>query len=208
MGTYPIMLNMTDKAAVVVGGGRIAYRKTLSLLQAGAHVTVVSPAIHLKMKALFTDKKIVWKNKSFEPEDIHSALLVIAATNNRQVNEYVALSSGNHQLVNVVDRQELSDFHVPAKLERGDLTICVATGGASPTLAKVIRDELAVIYGDSYEEYLNFLTVSRDKLKHSILNQQTKVRLLKEITNDTYRQSIEMRKAFIEILDDFTISKL
>jgi precorrin-2 dehydrogenase / sirohydrochlorin ferrochelatase len=197
-----MMLNMTGKLAVVVGGGRIAYRKMLGLLEAGAQVTIISPVIHMNMEALLATHKIEWKNKMFEPQDIHDAFIVIAATNNQQVNEFIALSTGSHQLVNVVDCQELSDFYVPAKLERGDLTICVATGGASPTLAKVIRDELAVIYDDSYKDYLEFLAVSREKVKYSILDQRTKRCLLKDITDETYRKSKQKRQAFLEIINN------
>jgi len=203
MGTYPMMLNMKNKAAVVVGGGTIAYRKTLGLLQAGADVTVISPVIHSKMEVLFLNHQIAWKNKVFEPQDLHSAVLVIAATNQPQVNELVALSAGGHQLVNVVDSQALSDFQVPAKLQRGDLTIAVATGGASPTLATVIRDELAEKYDNSYKDYVDFLALARDQVKNSTADQQTKACLLKVITGEDYRQSHTMQQAFLELISAF-----
>ncbi|MBE1553955.1 NAD(P)-binding protein [Sporosarcina limicola] len=203
MENYPIMLNIKDKVVVVVGGGQIAYRKMIGLLQAGASVTVISPVIHLKIEELFTDNRIAWKNKVFEPDDLASALIVIAATNSEKVNEFVALSAGHHQLVNVVDNPELSTFHVPATLKRGGLTISIATGGASPTLAKVIRDELAEIYDESYEDYVEFLALSREKVKQSILDQQTKMQLLKEIISDAYRKSNEKQKVFLEMIDGF-----
>ena len=193
---------MKNKAAVVVGGGNIAYRKTVGLLQAGADVTVISPAIHLKMAVLFKNNQITWKNKLFEEQDLHSAIIVIAATNQPKVNEFVALSAGNHQFVNVVDSQALSDFQVPAKLERGDLTISVATGGASPALAMVIRDELAEKYDDSYKAYVDFLALARDQVKSSVVDQQTKLRLLKVITGEAYRQSYHMQQAFLEMISD------
>lgn len=196
------MINMTGKVAVVIGGGQIAYRKTLVLLQAGAYVTVISPVIHSKFEELIAEYQLEWKNKVFEPDDLQGAFIVIAATNNPQVNEFVAMSSGSHQLVNVVDRRELSDFDVPAKLERGDLTIAVATGGASPTLATVIRDELAERYDDSYKEYLDFLAIARDQVTHSKLDRPTKVRLLKVITGEMYRQSHNMQEAFLEMISD------
>ncbi len=203
MKSYPIMLNIEDKVVVVVGGGRIACRKIVDLLQAGAYVTVISPVIHSKIEQLFVENKIAWKNKLFEPDDLDSALIVIAATNSETVNTFVASSAGKHQLVNIVDNPELSTFHVPAKLTRGDLTISVATGGASPTLSKSIRDELAVIYEDSYGDYLEFLTLSREKVKHSMLDQPIKTKLLKAITNDTYRQSFNMQNAFLELIGGY-----
>jgi precorrin-2 dehydrogenase/sirohydrochlorin ferrochelatase len=203
MKSYPIMLKIEAEAVVVVGGGLIAHRKIVGLLQAGANVTVVSPMIHSRIEQLFVENKISWKNKMFEPVDLDSALIVIAATNNETVNTFVASSASKHQLVNIVDNPELSAFHVPAKLTRGDLTISVATGGASPTLSKSIRDELAVIYDDSYGAYLEFLTLSREKVKHSVLDQTTKTKLLKAITNETYRQSNNMQNAFLEIIDGY-----
>ena len=109
-----------------------------------------------------------------------------------------------HQLVNVVDNPELSNFHVPAKLTRGDLTISVATGGASPTLAKVIRDELSSVYDDSYAEYFSaFLAEVREKVRNSPLDRATKMQYLKEVTNVTYRHSIEAQTDFLEIIDGF-----
>ncbi|MEK4403551.1 NAD(P)-dependent oxidoreductase [Sporosarcina sp. FSL K6-6792] len=203
MKSYPIMLNIEGKAVVVVGGGLIAYRKVTGLLQAGAYITVISPVIHSKIEQLFIENKISWKNKSFEPVDLDSALIVIAATNSEIVNTFVASSAGKHQLVNIVDNPELSTFHVPAKLTRGDLTISVATGGGSPTLSKSIRDELAVIYDDTYGDYLEFLTLSREKVKHSIFDQTIKTKLLKAITNDMYRQSNNMQNAFLELISGY-----
>ncbi len=203
MKSYPIMLKIEAEAVVVVGGGLIAYRKIVGLLQAGAYVTVVSPNVHSKIEQLFIENKIAWKNKLFEPHDLDSAMIVIAATNNEMVNTFVASSAGKHQLVNIVDNPEVSTFHVPAKLTRGDLTISVATGGASPTLSKSIRDELAVIFDDSYGDYLGFLTLSREKVKRSVLDQTTKSKLLKAITNETYRKSNNMQNAFLEIIDGY-----
>lgn len=203
MGTYPIMMNMKDKVVVVVGGGRIAYRKLMGLLQAGAQITVISPMIHEKIEKLLTRNQLNWKKKLFEPTDLAGALFVIAATNDKNVNGNVALSAQNNQLVNIVDHPKMSHFHVPAKLQRGDLTISVATGGASPILSKVIRNELATLYDESYEDYLKFLAISREQLKELHLSQDVKMKLLKEITDENYRQSKNKQKNFLKMLDDY-----
>ena len=195
---YPMMMNMENKVAVVVGGGRVAYRKIVGLLRAGASITIISPVIHGEIKKVLATNQVIWKNKLFEPEDLQNALLVIAATNDKEVNEHVAASTGSHQLVNIVDDREKSDFHVPAKLTRGDLTIAVATGGASPTLARVIRNELAEIYDESYDEYLEFLAVSREQIKLLPLNQDLKRQMLQQITDSTYRKSINKQMEFLE----------
>lgn len=196
--TYPVMMNMENKAVVVVGGGHVAYRKIVGLVRAGAIITIISPVLHEKIKKLQGTNQIIWKNKLFEPEDLQNALLVIAATNDKRVNEHVASSTESYQLVNIVDDQDKSDFHVPAKLTRGDLTIAVATGGASPTLATVIRDELAEIYDESYDDYLQFLAASREKIKYLHLDQDLKKQMLKQITDSIYRKSKNKQKEFLE----------
>ena len=206
MESYPAMLNLKNTMAIVVGGGQIAYRKIMGLLQAGACVTVISPEIHAEIEKLLAEKQITWRKKVFEASDLDSAWIIIAATNHQHINEDVALAAQPHQLINIVDNPERSNFHVPAKLTRGNLTISVATGGASPILAKVIRDELAVIYDDSYAGYLEFLAVSRERIKQTFLDWKTKRQLLKDITEKPYRQSIEKQRAFLDLMDAFIVN--
>lgn len=200
METYPIMMNMKDKVVVIVGGGLIAYRRLIGLFQAGAKITVISPVIHEKIEELLTTNQVIWKNKMFSPADLDGALFVVAATNDKIVNENVALSTRNNQLVNIVDNPEMSNFHVPARLQRGDLTISVATGGASPILSKVIQSELATIYDESYEDYLKFLAITRKQVKQLHLDQAEKMKLLKEVTDQSYRKSENKQREFLKIL--------
>ncbi len=194
------MLDVKERDAVVVGGGQVAHRKVVGLLQAGAHITVISPKVNENIRNLSMKNLLVWKEKVIEEKDIQGAFIVIAATNNQQVNERIASYAGEHQLINVVDHQKKSNFHVPAKLERGALTISVATGGASPTLAKVIRDELAERYSYEYEDYLTFLSIVREKMKQQNIPKQKKQELLKEITSIDYRQSKQKQIDFLQSL--------
>lgn len=193
---------MKNRDVVIVGGGQVAYRKLVELLQVGARITIISPMIHEKIESLIRENQIIWKNKLFEAGDLTDALLVIAATNNRKVNEAVRLSAGTNQLVNVVDNHELSLFHIPAKLYRGNLTISVATGGASPILARAIRDQLAEIYDESYHDYLVFLARARELIKQFHFSQDQKKQLLKAITEDSYRRSKRKQKEYLELLTD------
>src|SRR5699024_4363441 len=151
------MLDVKERDAIVVGGGQVAYRKEVGLLQAGASVTVVSPNINEDMQHLHEKNMIVWKEQVVEEMHIQEDFSVIDTTIDQHVNERIASFIDKHQLINVVDHPKVSNFHVPATLERGDLTISVATGGASPIVAKVIRDELAERYSFEYEDYLTFL---------------------------------------------------
>jgi len=202
MTSYSMMLNIKGRPAVVVGGGKIAYRRTMGLLKAGAKVTVISPDIQEQMNDLWNGNRVDWIQKNFEADDLHGAFIVIAATNDKQVNLSIAENAGDNQLVNVVDEPELSTFHVPATLTRGDLTISVATGGASPTLSRIIRGELEEKYDNSYVGYLDFLATVRGKLKQTSLDESLKIHYLIEITNESFQKSEEKQQEFLQFLEE------
>jgi len=174
---YPAMLNLSGKKAVVIGGGAVAARKILTLLEANAEVTVISPNLHESIMEVFIAKKIIWKQKRFEPEDLHDFFLIIAATNQAVINRQVYESVNNQQLINLVDRPDLSNFIVPASFRRGALTISVSTSGASPGLARKIKQDLAKEYDEVYEEYLLFL-------------EQSRKRVMEEVADSTIRRHI------------------
>lgn len=161
---YPAMLNLSGKKAVVIGGGAVAARKILTLLEVDAKVTVISPELHESIMELVLEKKITWKQKRFEPNDLQDFFLIIAATNHSAVNVQVYESANDQQLINLVDRPDLSNFIVPASLRRGALTISVSTSGANPGLARKIKQDLAKEYDEVYEEYLSFLEQSRKRV--------------------------------------------
>lgn len=126
---YPIVLHVRGRRAVVVGGGKVAARKVYGLLEAEADVVVIAPEAVPDIEALAAKGEIVWRKKTFAEDDLAGAFLVIAATNDRNVNEAVAQAAAPGQLVNVVDDPKRCDFHVPAVIRRGPLTIAVSTGG-------------------------------------------------------------------------------
>ncbi|OHC00786.1 MAG: siroheme synthase [Planctomycetes bacterium RIFCSPLOWO2_12_FULL_39_13] len=183
---YPIYLDVKDKKCVIVGGGKVAYRKVCSLKEAGAEVVVVSPETCPEI----ADKKdIALIKKDYDENILDGALLVIAATDNEAVNKKVSLDARKRNIiVNVVDHPELCSFIVPSTINRGDLCISISTGGASPAFAKSVREELEVFFGSEYEEYLNLLTKMR-----SIA--------MSDIKNSAKRRKVLQRMAEKDILD-------
>jgi precorrin-2 dehydrogenase/sirohydrochlorin ferrochelatase len=156
---YPIYLDVKDKKCIIVGGGKVAYRKVCSLKEAGAEVVVVSPET---CPEIANEEGLTLVKKDYDESILDGALLVIAATDNDAVNKKAALDARKRNIiVNVVDRQELCSFIVPSTINRGDLCISISTGGASPAVAKSVREELEVVFGSEYEEYLNLLTKMR-----------------------------------------------
>ncbi len=153
---YPIFLDLTGRLVVVVGGGNVAVRKVDKLLAAGARVRVVAPQVHPDLEARAasqtsrvgsepripnSDLEIV--RAPFAPAHLSGALLVFACTDKTQVNAQAAAAArAAGALVNRADDPDDCDFYVPAVSEHGPVRLAISTGGASPTLARFIREWL------------------------------------------------------------------
>jgi uroporphyrin-III C-methyltransferase/precorrin-2 dehydrogenase/sirohydrochlorin ferrochelatase len=138
----PVSLDLKRRWALLVGGGAVALRKAELLLSAGARLLVVAPEIlpELARRADRVDER------PFEPGDLDGMALVVAATDDREINRAVAEAAASRQLpVNVVDDPELCSFIMPAIVERGRVTIAISTGGASPVLARLLRARLEAL---------------------------------------------------------------
>ncbi|CAN7252032.1 NAD(P)-binding protein [Peribacillus frigoritolerans] len=194
---YPITLNIENRKCVIIGGGKIAYFKAGPLLEAGAEVTVVSPEICTYFQVLEKEGKIRVLLKEVEETDYNDAFLIIVATNSTEVNVRVYENASESQLVNVISNHELGNFHIPATLNRGMLSISVSTNGASPTLAKKIRNDLGKVYDESYEEYLEFLFEARMIIKNGSFSKEEKSKLLKDSIEDIYKYSLKERYRFL-----------
>ncbi|HWL11959.1 MAG TPA: NAD(P)-binding protein [Ureibacillus sp.] len=194
---YPIMLKLENKRVLVVGGGGVATKKTAMLLSQNAQIIVVSPTLTPTLHTYALDNEIQWIEREFETTDTQGAFLVIAATNNRDVNALVKEHCSDNQLVNIVDSPEDSSFYNMAFLNRGRLKIAISTEGASPLLAKQIKQDLNEFFDDNYEDYLNFLLAAREKIKRSVSDEERKYSLLQELLDSRFRISEEERERFL-----------
>ena len=140
---YPLFLDLTGRRVLVVGGGGVAERKVETLLQAGAEVTVVAPAITDQLAALETAGRLRIQRRRFNEADLEGVLLVVSATDEPETQERVAASArARNVLVNTVDIPRLCDFIVPAIVRQGDVTVAISTSGKSPALAAELRARL------------------------------------------------------------------
>jgi len=179
---YPAFLNLKGKKTVVVGGGKVAERKILALLKAGADVTVISPEITKRIAGEKLKGRIKHISRQYRRGDSRKAFLVIAATNSQEINRRV--SEDATCLVNVVDTPSLCNFIVPSVLQRDPLTIAVSTGGISPALSKSIRKELEKLYGHEFAEYLRILKKIRQKAIKEIKNKKSRADFLKSLASE------------------------
>ncbi len=161
--TYPInLVGLGQQRCVVVGGGQVALRKVEGLLAAGAQVVVVAPQLDARLRLLAEADGVAVRARAFEPGDLDGTFLVVAATDDPDVNRAVSAEALRRGLlVNVVDDSEASNFIVPAVVRRGELVIAVSTGGASPALARRVREALELQFGPEYVELVNLLAELR-----------------------------------------------
>ena len=162
---YPICLDLYKKKCLVIGGGKVAERKTLSLLEHNGIVTLVSPKITPQINRLVQEGKINYYEKEFQPKDLEGAFLVIAATNNNKINKIIAQEAQNRGvLINVVDKPSDSTFILPAVVKRGNLMISISTEGKSPAFARKMKEDLEDQYGQEYGILVDILGNFRENI--------------------------------------------
>ena len=151
MAPYPLVVNLTGRPCVVIGGGPIAEGKVGGLLAAHAGVTVVSPVLTAPLTDAARAGRIAHRARAYQDGDLDGAVLAFAATGEPHVNAAVAAEARRRGVwVNAVDDPAHCDFFVPALLRRGALTVAVSTGGASPALARAVREDLESALGHDY----------------------------------------------------------
>lgn len=148
---YPVMLDLEGRVCLVVGGGAVAARKISGLLDAGARVTVVSPALAPAVLDIARDGRLRWWPREYAEGDVAGFALVMVATDDESVNGRVAAEARERSVwVNCADDPARCDFILPSVLRRGPLTVAVSTGGASPTVAHMVREELEAALPPDY----------------------------------------------------------
>ena len=152
---------------MIVGGGEVANRKARKLLQARADVVVVSPDVKPELESAAAEVR----QRPYREGDLEGAFLVFAATDRREVNATVAREARERGiLANVADEPSEGDFALPSTLRRGQLQVAVSTGGASPTLARMIRRELEDAF--SYVETPDQLAAWRSSIRHGAMDKR------------------------------------
>jgi precorrin-2 dehydrogenase/sirohydrochlorin ferrochelatase len=165
---YPVMLDVRDRVALVIGGNKVAAEKAASLSASGAQVTVLSPTFCAELLQQAEAKQVTLWRKAYEPGDLKSAFVVVAVAESPEFAQAIwNETQANGQLVNIVDVPAYCSFILPSILRREQLTIAVSTEGASPGLAKRIRQELEDYFPLAYGPYLRLAALARGYLRES-----------------------------------------
>lgn len=167
---YPIMLDVRKRPAFVIGGNRIAAEKAAALAASGAIVTVMNPDFCEELLSMAQRREVTLQSKAYAAGDLAGAFVVVAATNDaRQIEDIWNETLKRGQLVNIVDVPACCSFILPSILRRDQLTIAVSTEGASPSLAKRIRQRLELLFPPAYGIYLRLAAIARGHLRaHSV----------------------------------------
>lgn len=166
MQYLPLFVKLTDKPVLIVGGGAVALRKAGTLLSAGAKLTVVAADFAPEFFAWQQQGKAELLPGHFEPVQLDGKLLVIAATDNEQVNAAVyAAATARNMLVNTVDDQPKCGFIFPSIIDRSPVLIAISSFGTAPVLARRLREKLETLLPQHLGPLAELVGRFRDKVK-------------------------------------------
>jgi precorrin-2 dehydrogenase / sirohydrochlorin ferrochelatase len=181
---YIACLRLSGRRCVVVGGGDVGLEKVEGLLACDGDVTLVAPEAIEPLRQLADEGSIRWEQRGYRPDDLEGTFIVIAATSDTELNIAVFEDAERRaMLVNVVDVPPLCNFILPAIIRTGPLAIAISTAGASPALAKRIRDEIAEEYGEPYARLAVLLNDVRGWAKGTLPTYQDRKAFFESIVN-------------------------
>ncbi len=182
---YIACLKLTGRRCLVVGGGDVGLEKVEGLLACDGDVTLLAPNAHPELESLAAEGSIAWERRAYAgPEDLAGIFMVIAATNDSEVNiEVFDDAEKRAMLVNVVDVPPLCNFILPAIVRSGPLAIAISTAGASPALAKRMKREVSELFGEEYARLAVILNDARGWAKGTLPTYQDRKEFFEGIVN-------------------------
>lgn len=201
---YPLYADLSERRVLVVGGGSVAERKTEALLDTGADIRVLAaqftPAIQkwqasgqlkAKQQLLQLQGFSGWLNRWQLRQAVKQAWIVIAASDDHVLNTYIA-NLGKHYrvLTNVVDDLQLTQFHVPAVLQRGPMQAAISSAGVAPALARRLRAQMETLLDEATGEMATLLAAWRDKIKQNIPDVSIRRRWYDELLDGEFAELV------------------
>src|SRR5262245_53168349 len=182
---YIACLKLKGRRCLVVGGGDIGLEKVEGLLACDADVTLLAPVAHPELEAMAAEGSIEWERREYAgAADLEGVFMVIACTDDTDVNIAVFDDAERRaMLVNIVDVPPLCNFILPAIVRTGPLAIAISTAGASPALAKRIKNEIAAEYGEPYARLAELLNEARGWAKGTLPTYQDRKVFFESIVN-------------------------
>ena len=184
MAYYPIFVEMAGRKTLVIGGGKVAQEKITGLLAAGADITVLAPEISPHLQALAAAGTIAYQPQAYFDGALSGYEVCFVATDDGAVNAAVAAEGKRIGIwVNAADDPKNCDFILPSVVRRGDVVVAASTGGASPALARRLREDLTAFLSDDYEPLADLLREVRAEVRQRKLT----------VDADTWQEAIDGR---------------
>ncbi len=196
MQYHPVYLDLRGRTCVVVGGGEVAARKAASLLEAGARVTVVSPELVGELAALAETHEIVHHARPYRTGDLAGAALAYVAVDDDAIQAGAAADAAAAGVpINVVDVPQRCTFIAPAVVRRGPIAVAISTGGASPALARRLREELETHVGPEYGVAATILARVRPLVRDREADPATRARTFARLVEGPLLEAIRAHDA-------------
>ncbi|WP_077340120.1 siroheme synthase [Pseudocolwellia agarivorans] len=166
MKYFPIFLDAKHINAMIIGGGDVAARKIELLLKTTTNITVMSEQLSVSVERLINTHKLSWLQHNYREGYLKNCNLVIAATDNNQVNQNVAQEASELKLLtNVVDQPELCTYITPSIIDRAPILIAMSSSGSAPILLRMLREQIEKTLPDGYGKLADFSLKFRDHVK-------------------------------------------
>jgi precorrin-2 dehydrogenase/sirohydrochlorin ferrochelatase len=215
MTYYPIFLDLKGKEILVVGGGQVAERKIKALLDCGAEIKIVSSKITDSLNKVVEDYGLRYFKEEFRENYLEGVFLVIAATDDRDLNHKISkIAKKKGLLINAVDQPPDCNFIVPSIVKKGDLQIAISTSGKSPALAQKLRKQIDKQFGNEYKYFLVLMGCLRKEILAKGLSQKENRRIFHEIVESDIldalaREDLEQVESTLgrSLPDNFALEK-
>jgi precorrin-2 dehydrogenase / sirohydrochlorin ferrochelatase len=182
---FPIFLKLDGKRCLVVGAGPVGESKIRGLLETGARVQVIAPAVTDQVHDWSELGVVELQKRHFQTSDLDGVFLVVAATSSPVINDLIFSEAQRlNILCNVVDVPDRCDFYYPALVRRGKLQIAISTSGESPTLAQRVKQELEIQFPSEYASWLHKIGRERRELLASEKSPERRLQRLRELSSD------------------------
>jgi len=193
----PLLHRANNKSCLIVGGGVIAQRRAKVMASAGFRIDIIAPEISPVLSSLSKASGGKGLEDEFNTADcskINEAtqyFLIIAATNNREVNAQVHdYACSNNILVNVVDMSKDSDVIFPSLVTRGSITVAISNNGSSPVFSRLLKEKIEMFLPENYGELSRFIGQYRDDINKSLPDIKTRVRFWESIIHGPISENI------------------
>lgn len=198
---FPVFLKLNELHAILIGAGNVGLEKLTAILQNSPNtkITVIALAVLPGLRALADEfKNVTIIEKSFSDDDLNDADLVIAATNDSELNKFIRQSARDRKLlINVADKPDLCDFYLGSIVQKGNLKIAISTNGKSPTIAKRLKEVLNDGLPNELDNTLQQMSDLRNSLNGDFAY---KVKKLNKVTSILVKTKSSDKKNFIWII--------